>query len=380
MFICKYSAGLQLIVIGALTWVPWSRVAGKNIDPAVHFEIIEMQNAPVIDRDHPDAQGNKFGFEGGSAIKVGGTYHLMVFELVGEPAYDSAKMAHWTSQDALHWKRISTLFEVQGKPGNLRIPCAPMPVFNKKTNHWELFYVVYRPLNSANGRVWRAVSTVAGRDGIDGPYQEIEAILQPDQNSQKWEGAQGVDSFFPYSVNGAWYGLYGSSDADSYWSIGLAHAPALQGPWSRVARGNPLSIEPLFIENPIVTKVGDSYLAVYDADVVGAKKGYHKEAHSVGYTWSADGIHWAHGKRITVQPAGPANWAADIRTPLGLIPEGNDIFTLFYTGWEYVGQGKPPTSEHWDLNQFWESVGMVRLRAMGLKVAEPTGQAAGSLK
>ena len=58
---------------------------------------------------------------------------------------------------------------------------------------------------------------------------------------------------------------------------------------------------------------------------------YHKESHSVGYATSSDGIHWSAGGRIIVQPEGPANWSTDIRTPLGLIEEGNGVFSLFYT-------------------------------------------------
>ena len=106
----------------------------------------------------------------------------------------------------------------------------------------------------------------------------------------------------------------------------------MTGPWKRRAEGNPLPIEPVFNENPIVTRIGDLYVAVYDSDIVNAPAAkYYKEATSVGYTTSTDGIHWSKGGRIVVQPRGPANWSVDIRTPLGLIDEGNDTFTLFYT-------------------------------------------------
>jgi hypothetical protein len=33
---------------------------------------------------------------------------------------------------------------------------------------------------------------------------------------------------------------------------------------------------------------------------------------------------------------GKGVWASEVRTPLGLIPEGNDSFTLFYTANERV--------------------------------------------
>jgi len=87
---------------------------------------------------------------------------------------------------------------------------------------------------------------------------------------------------------------------------------------------NPLSIEPIFAENPIVTRLEDGmYMAVYDAD---------NDPNAVGYTWSTDGIHWAPGASLVLQSNGPGRWAKELTTPLGLIPEGNNTFTLFYTG------------------------------------------------
>ena len=111
--------------------------------------------------------------------------------------------------------------------------------------------------------------------------------------------------------------------------------------------GNPVLIEPVFMENPIVTRIGDLYVIVYDSDVQNPTKvGYTFENHSVGYATSKDGIHWSKGGRITVQPEGETNWARDIRTPLGLVDEGNGLYTLVYTaddkrgGFKSVGMVK----------------------------------------
>jgi hypothetical protein len=82
-----------------------------------------------------------------------------------------------------------------------------------------------------------------------------------------------------------------------------------------------LKIEQVFIENPVVTRLGDGmYVAVYDTNV----------ENSVGYAFSANGIHWTPGKALTVQK-GNGIWANEVRTPLGLIEESKDSFTLFYT-------------------------------------------------
>jgi hypothetical protein len=107
--------------------------------------------------------------------------------------------------------------------------------------------------------------------------------------------------------------------------VGLVSAPGLAGPWKRCAELNPLKIEKVFAENPIVTRLENgTYEAVYDSNVPNA----------IGYTWSRDGVHWAAGEAVIVQPQGTGKWADDVRTPLGLIPEQNNRYTVFYTGYQ----------------------------------------------
>ena len=332
----------MMVIIGLLGTVAHGIVCAESptnheLKPAVRFEIQELRATPVIDADHPDSKNNKYGFEGGSVVKVDGVYHLFVAEMAGDPFCVKMRLTHWTSPNGIEWKRASTIKETSGEPRvKTGLPYesvwAPMPIFNEADLRWELFYVTYDSGGASGGRIWRATSTVQGRAGIAGPYKDSGIILQPDAESQKWEGGQGTDSFFPYRVKDRWFAFYGSHYGKPGWPVGLAEAPALAGPWKRCANGNPLSFEPVFIENPIVTRIGDLYVAVYDSDIVNSPDfHYHKESHSVGYSTSADGIHWSTGGRIIVQPPGPANWSVDIRTPLGLVDEGNDTFTLFYT-------------------------------------------------
>ncbi len=95
-------------------------------------------------------------------------------------------------------------------------------------------------------------------------------------------------------------------------------------------------------------------MAVYDAVAPSALTCIPNGGHIAGYTCSKDGIHWLPGGRILVQPNGAANWSRDLRTPMGLIPEGKGMYTMFYTGFEKA-------TPRWTGN---ESVGMVRLRAV----------------
>jgi hypothetical protein len=122
--------------------------------------------------------------------------------------------------------------------------------------------------------------------------------------------------------------MYGSAQSQrlpiEHWLVGLASAPSLAGPWRREPAHSPLAIEPTFIENPIVTPApGGGWFAVYDSNV----------ADAIGVAWSADGIAWGRGKALVVQPQAK-HWAVDVRTPLGLIDEGDGKYTVFYTGFE----------------------------------------------
>jgi hypothetical protein len=300
------------------------------------LRVTKQFDEPILTINSADAGMNKYGFEGGRVLKVEGTYHLFTSEMVGDPHWVKMKLAHWTSRDRLHWERVSTLFESSGDFTGKDPRAAlwsPMPVYDQREGRWDLFYVAYQSapdtpqqwLTNYEGRIWRAVSKVKGRGGIGGPYEDVGIVLQRGEGSDLWEGLQGTDSFFPFKVGNKWYAFYGTAHTESLpislWQVGLAWAPNIEGPWKRCSQINPVNIEKPFIENPIVTRVADGfYAAVYDS---GAE-------HAVGYTFSTDGIHWTPGKKLIVQK-GKGIWASEIRTPLGLIEEAKDTYTLFYT-------------------------------------------------
>jgi len=301
--------------------------------------LVSQYKEPVITVHSPGAEDNKYGFEDGRVVKIADTYHLITTEMFTEPFSVKTRIGYWTSADRVHWTRVSTLFVSSGDQTG-KDPRAslwgPMPIWNEKNGVWELFYVAYRSqpqteprwLLGYEGRIWRAVSQTKGPTGIGGPYKDVGVVLEPGPLSEAWEGLQGTDSFFPYQVGDIWFGMYGTAHTEKHpvtaWQLGLASAPDLAGPWKRYPQANPLPIEPVFAENPIVTRLNDgTFMAVYDTD---------NDPNAIGYTWSADGIHWAPGATLVIQPNGTGKWANEITTPLGLIPEGRDTFTIFYTG------------------------------------------------
>ncbi len=298
-------------------------------------------DGPVIGPDHPDvlASGNRSGFETGQVVKLDGTYHMFVNEMFERPHRD-LRISHWTSRDAIDWKRQATL--VESLPG--RSPTNPRSEvwvtgveFNDEEDAWNIFYVAYRAGDKEkgelegsdyDGRIWRAKSIVRGKDGIGGPYADMEILLEPDEHTQAWEGQQAVATFNPYRVGDRWYAFYGGHNyiPQGPWPVGLATAPSLAGPWTRLPETvNPVPIAEVFVENPQVMELREGgYLAVFDS----------LGDHEIGYSTSRDGLHWSPEVRIRIQA--PDNlWveAGDhaMRTPLCAIEEDDGTFTVLYT-------------------------------------------------
>ncbi|MBO9618730.1 MAG: hypothetical protein J7539_06790 [Niabella sp.] len=305
------------------------------------LKMVAEHRGPIIDADNPDvlASANQSGFETGQVIKLDGIYHMFVNEMFGRAHLDM-RVAHWTSTDAVQWKRQATI--VNSIPG--RTATNPRSevwlntiTFNEAENAWNIFYVAYRagdstkgeiPRNDYSGHIWRGRSVVSGKAGIDGPYADMGIVLQPDAQSQAWEGQQAVASFFPYKAGRTWYGLYAGHNhiPRGPWPIGMAFAEKLDGPWTRLPEGfNPLKIADTFIENPVVSRLKDGrYLMVFDS--FGDRE--------IGYSLSDDGVHWDKETRVKVQSPGNS-WAEAgdhaMRTPLCAIEEADGTFTVIYT-------------------------------------------------
>ncbi|HEX5786956.1 MAG TPA: hypothetical protein VFY03_02160 [Woeseiaceae bacterium] len=296
---------------------------------------------PVVGLDHPDvlASDNRAGFETGQVVKLDGIYHMFVNEMFIRPHRD-LRISYWTSPDAVDWKRHATLVESvpRRSPTNPRSEVWVTGVeFNEDEDAWNIFYVAYRGGDEAKGeiarsdyagRIWRAKSVIPGKRGIAGPYADMGIVLEPDENSQEWEGQQAVATFNPYRVGDEWYAFFDGHNHVPLgpWPVGLAKAPRLAGPWVRLPEGvNPIPIAEEFLENPQVTELEDGgYLAVFDS--FGDQE--------ISYSESDDGIEWTPETRIRIQ-AQDALWAAAgdhaMRTPLCVIEEPDGTFTVLYT-------------------------------------------------
>jgi hypothetical protein len=326
------------------------------------FEIISGPDSPVVDQGMPGTKDIQGGFEGGAVVKVGDVYHMFPTERAGEkgmPAYyDRVKtrIGHWTSTDAKKWKRESTIYQATGNyavtdddnPLNDRRSAiwSYMPVFNKTKNRWFGYYLTYTvhkeiEPNHSFGRIWQTESKTDGIEGIGGPYEIGKLIMEPGLNSQLWEGRQGVASFYPYRVGDHWLSFYAGAypflKREDYprksgkgWFVGLAKSDSLEGPWTRLDTSiNPVTgIHPWFVENPIVYEMPNGvYLAIFD----GGPEGWgHHLPNMIGYTLSKDGYRWSEAHYLPIETK-VKKWWNIMRTPLCLIPEGNDVYTIVYT-------------------------------------------------
>jgi hypothetical protein len=299
------------------------------------LKIISASQEPVLGPKSPGAEEVLGGFEGGTVIKADGAFHAFITEMTTGFA---TRLALWSSPDGDHWTRTRTLFASSGDfTGQDRRAAlwAAMPVYDEAHGAWNLFYVAYRSKPSPptawyanyDGEIVRAVSQVKGRHGFAGPYVDADVILSPEKDSDAWEGLQGTDSFFPYRAMNRWFGFYGTAHTEvipiSSWRVGLASSASLDGPWHRCSPLNPSPIETHFIENPVVSRIGSNFLAIYDVDVDAAK--------SIGYSESQDGVYWTPGTRLELF----TDPAIGARTPLALIEDGHGAYDLFVTAFIY---------------------------------------------
>ncbi len=314
---------------------------------SARFAFVSAHPEPLLHRASPGAEDNRFGFEGGTLLRLDDGYHLFTTEMIGEPKWIPTRLAHWRSDDGLRFTRVSTLFSSSARfdGSDPRASLwSPMPFFNAAEDRWNLTYVCYKCAPNTpevhwlhhHGYIQRARSLAPGRAGIGGPYEDADVLLRPGPDSDPWEGLQGVDSFFAYPLeDGGWRAFYGSCHTQKrpiqWWGVGLAAAPALAGPWTRCSAQNPVLLDPKFTENPVVTRLADgTYVAVYDSTLHG----------TFGIASSRDGINWDRGELIDY-PRDTFPWLSVMRTPLCLLPEPDGSFLLYFTAYDERGDVAP---------------------------------------
>lgn len=334
------------------------------------LKFVSVHPTPIIGKNSPGAEDNKFGFEGGTSMKVNGTYYLFTTEAFDQPKTAATRLALWSSKDGLSFQRQTTITSTNynwNDTTNKMSPWSPMAVYDEDRGVWSLFHVGYRrKANSSNvfnmtGRIFRYDSETKGKDGIAGPYKNGE-WLKIDDTPDWFEGPGKIVSFYPYRVGHEWWAFYGANsvpdhvdangtvnpNAKNVFYAGLAKSEGgLTDKWVRQKELNPVKINPEFIENSVVTKVAPNlYISLYD----GAKKD------QIAYATSPDGITWSKEKIIQLE--NKPSWIKHMRTPQGLIDEGDGLYSIYFTSFD--GQNPDKVEPLW--HDGFGNVGRVQVK------------------
>ena len=338
--------------------------------PLAELQLVAIHPKAVIGKGYPGAEDNKFGFEGGTCVKVAGVYYLFTTEIFEVPKTAATRLALWTSKNGLNFNRQLTLAETNRDWNDTTTHCmspwSPMVVYDTDRQVWSVFHVGYRrkpnstTVFNMSGRIFRYDSKVKGKKGISGPYKEggwVEMEGKPD----RWEGPGQILSFYPYRIGKEWWAIYGSNNVPLHvnsdgsggdpgvkniFYSGLAKAK-LTGKWERKPELNPLKINEVFIENSVVTQAApDLYINLYD----GGKQ------NEIAYSCSRDGIHW--GKEQLIKLENRPAWIKYPRTPLSLIDEGKGLYTIYSTAFD--GNNPDKVEPQW--HNGFGSVGRIQVR------------------
>ena len=324
------------------------------------FQVEVLSTVPysLINRTHPGVTQNiSGGFETGLVVKTDdGAYHMFSVGFPPGPDWGSDIMLHWTSPDGVsNWQPVQELANFHFSGGLWYDPVSPMPFFNDDSNRWEFFFMWQaQPKRTwtANGTAYRMLSQTPGRGGINGPWTQDPVPVLSHASNQLWEMGMQDSISFPYRTpDGRWVVFYGSGPrmccAD--WFVGLAGAAAQSGPFTRLVSGNPVTMLPMssgganYTENPTVYALpnGQGFVAVFDPLFDEVTTGSNLK---IGFGFSKDGVNWLaeEGAAVTVTEQGEPFWAKVIRTPLGMVEEGDGTFSVFFTaedghGWAGLG-------------------------------------------
>ena len=384
----NYQIRLCALLLGMFPAFAWQAVGADSppeANPSFRGRLVTIEDCsePVIGKDHPDviASGNRTGFETGQVVLQNGIYYMFVGEMFDKERQDM-RASLWKSDDGFDWTRVRTLkhsLQYDQSPVNMKkevwITAAE---FNEIENRWNIFYIAYtggirqykdpekHRTRDYYGRVFRAASIHLGREGIEGPYEDVDIIMYPEWAEPKnlegqqhlsikvvdkkpvenWEGQQAVASFNPFRIDdGSWMAFYGGHWHDprqSKYIVGLARAEHLSGPWERAYDLKPGMLSKWFSENPVVTRLADGrYIAVFQCRIEDHDTGEGiSKANSIGYSISEDGIHWPYRKVVNILP--DHDWTLHMRTPLGLVPEQGNVFRVYYTCRQKVERGDDP--------------------------------------
>ena len=350
------------------------------------WELVRSSAAPVIDEAQSKPHGIG-GFETGSFVRAGSTYHAYINELPNQMPWArcpelwwdaSTMLGHWTAPSAFGpWVRESTVRmtpAAQSCNGSFNFSACDLTKPPVQT--WNSGGLLFSR-NSVNGsaKIWNlfygnrwAVSTTPGEEaGAAGPWVDVACI--PSGGLLPGQPARPVPTY--QLRNGSWRGFWqgdwpNGNPKNCTWPCHKQRLVGLTGSdsavigakdWTVLPTGQLGNALPLVwqeetpnVENPVVIRStdGKEFLMVFDAlsmnatcrndpacGWVGGQCWSGTSCNAIGLGWSEDGSNWENVEHVVVQ-VDPANQCGLIRTPLGIVPEPHlcaGCYSVIYTGW-----------------------------------------------
>ena len=292
-------------LLALLTTIALVTVAvGARSEPTV--TLVLQHPEPVITTRTHGAEGNRFGFEGGRAVKVGGTYHLFTSEMIGNPMWVRMRLGYWTSTDCVHWTRAATIASrapssrvtITGRSlvtaaglGRHQPPLEPvLRRISRDACRWDGLQL------NMHGRIWRAVSRTPGEIWHCRSLRRCGRGAAAGSRLDAMGRTAGYGLVLPLAcrkplAGALWQRTVGTAADQALagrtrgrpvaWGFLVAHT----GAQSRTSR------ESLHRKPHRHARARRGWLAVYDTNT----------AEAIGGAWSADGEAWQPGHALVVQ-------------------------------------------------------------------------------
>lgn len=352
----KMKKTILLLLLVSLSIFGSGQNNGKKMQ--LRLQVIETLPDPVIWKTNSGAENITGGFEGGSSVKViingKPEYHFFAHSY---PKLDwsESQLDHWVSKDGKEFQHKGVLLKNyrDSQTGLKHIFCAPIPFYVKKDKRWYLCYGEF--ISDASwtpdgATMWYTTSKIKGAKGINGPFdfERSTKFVQTVSLPKPYNITTSVTAnSAPFQIkDGRWAMFFCPNVKDpTSWPVGLAFGKSPLGPYNTSEILIAPMIEPTaFTENPMPIKVRgpksgkDYWVAVFD--FLAPEVTDYNPKNVFGFCWSEDGINWPkeHGQAVNVDDGlapGEKGWwrgAWAIRTPHKMIDEGNNTYTIFFTG------------------------------------------------
>lgn len=274
-----------------------------------------------------------------SVIKVANTYYM--YYMASPPSTYKLQIGLATANTPKGpWKKYKgNPILIVGSPGSWDDTAIAIGRVVKFGDRYYMYYSGFqRDEEERQHWIWRiGLATASAPEGPWTKYAK-NPILDVGQLGEEWDGVS-IYMGSVCKVNNLYYMWYSGfrEHTDEHGCIGLATAPAPEGPWRKyegnpvLCEGHPGSWNCFGIQEVVVMYQGNLFHMWYIGQPIEGNL-YIAE---IGYAYSHDGIDWIESTHNPILSRGEdGEWdAANVSEPFMFI-EGDNLY-LFYTGYHF---------------------------------------------